>query len=179
MPVYRTIAELTDDPVLASLHRYWDGKRGGRAMPERRDIDPIEIERAVLPFVVIAEYLDHGSRIRYRLVGTEMVEFFGMDFTGRCTDEIMTGSYLEFINSLFGDVREERAAIYSESIFRWDASGHRWTRRLFLPLGDHDVRMVLIGQTFGGTASDFQRPEIAILRSEYEMEEVMRGVLAQ
>jgi hypothetical protein len=155
------LESLTDDPILLSLHRYWREKRGARRLPVRGDIDPSEIERKVLPHIVLAEYVDAppaATRIRYRLVGTAMVSYFGSDFTGRFADEVMSGSYLAYIHSLFDDVRRERAAVYSESRFRWDAGGFRWTRRVFMPLGEDVPTQVLVGQTFGGAGDPRTEP---------------------
>jgi hypothetical protein len=157
------LSAITDDPVLLSLFRYWEARRDGRPMPERRDIDPLGMERAVLPFVALAEFVEGGRRIRYRLVGTEIVRRFDLDFTGRHTDEFLSGSYLAFINELYRQMREHRTPIYSESAFHWDVAGHRLTRRIFLPLGDTDVRMALIGQTFGDGYSNAEAPRVSIL----------------
>jgi len=172
-----SLSHLTNDRVLLSLFAYWERCRNERVMPHRRDIDPVDIERFVLPHLVLAEYVDGGARIRYRLVGTGMVARFGIDFTGRHTDEIMTGSYLAFINGLFREVREHQSPIYSESCFRWDAGGFRRTRRIFLPLGDDDVRMVLIGQTFDAPTTRGGQPEVVMLSRPHRMEEVTRAVV--
>lgn len=153
--------DFTGDPVLLSLFRYWDEQRGARTMPERRDIDPIGIGSRVLKSVALVEFV--GERVRYRLVGTEIVRRFGRDFTGQYMDELMTGSYLAFINDLFRKMREHRAPVFSESPYRWDVAGHRLTRRIFLPLGDTDARMSLIGQTFGEGYPITDQPKVLIL----------------
>lgn len=155
--------DFTRDPVLLSLFRYWDAQRGTRAMPERRDIDPVGMGNAVLPFVALAEYV--GGRIRCRLVGTEIVRRFGKDFTGRYLDEIVAGSYLAFLNDLFRQMHEHGVPVFSESLFRWDVGGHRLTRRIYLPLGDTEVRMGLIGQTFGEGYESLDQPRILILKA--------------
>ena len=133
------LRDFTSDPILLSLFRYWDHQRGQRAMPERRDIDPVEIGGAVLPHIVLVEFV--GGRVRYRLAGTELVRRFGRDFTGRYMDELIGGSYLDFINDLFSSMREHRVPVFSESPYRWDVAGYRHTRRIFLPLGDTDARI--------------------------------------
>jgi len=61
------------------LYHYWLAKRGDRAMPARKDINPAEIP-VLLPYLVIVDKAD--DRFRYRLVGTAVVEQFGYDFTG-------------------------------------------------------------------------------------------------
>ncbi|MCW5749576.1 MAG: PAS domain-containing protein [Alphaproteobacteria bacterium] len=63
---------------LARLYRYWESKHGADgAMPRRRDIDPVEIARAIpelLPHVWLVEVLRDPFRFRYRLVGEAIVE---------------------------------------------------------------------------------------------------------
>jgi hypothetical protein len=73
--------------ALRQFYRYWDGKRGGRALPLKADIDPAEI-KDVLPYVILSEVYDAPLRVRYRLVGTEIVRLRGREFTGKWLDEV-------------------------------------------------------------------------------------------
>lgn len=66
---------------------YWRRIRGGRPMPRRGDFDPLQVRR-ILPFLVIGEFERDPFRVRYRLVGTEVVEHSQFDFTGLRVDEI-------------------------------------------------------------------------------------------
>lgn len=136
--------------VLLALYDHWRLLFRGTALPSLADIDPVKIPAQVLPYIVIADVIDGGRRIRYRLVGTAMVREWGRDFTGRYVDELMEGSYRVFLESLFADVVNRRCAVLSESAFRWDVGRARQTRRLFMPLAvdGTTVDTVLIGQTF-------------------------------
>ncbi|HEV8389404.1 MAG TPA: hypothetical protein VGQ35_06165 [Dongiaceae bacterium] len=42
-----------------------------------------------LPYLLISDVEHNPFRIRYRLVGTKVVEATGMDFTGRYLDELL------------------------------------------------------------------------------------------
>lgn len=139
-----------DEPVLAAVYKYWQRKRGTRPMPDRRDIDPVEMGAALLPHVVMLDLEDEARRARYRLVGTAIVERFGRDPTGLYLHDVMSGSYLDFIQSLCRDIYTHRCPVYSESRFRWDVDGHMHARRLYLPLtgGGTEVAIVFIGQVF-------------------------------
>lgn len=139
-----------DDPLLQRLYDYWRSLFRDERLPSRADVNPAAIPAAMLPYVVLADVIDDGVRIRYRLVGTNMVDEWGQDFTGRYLDEIMSGSYHEFLESLFADVIAQRCAVFSQSAFRWDVGGSTRTRRLFMPLASEGgtVDVVLIGQTF-------------------------------
>lgn len=57
-------------------------------MPARADIDPAEIGAELLPYVMIADFEPDPFRVRFRLVGTRLVQSAGWDFTGRCLDEM-------------------------------------------------------------------------------------------
>ncbi len=65
-------------------------------MPRRRDIDPTEIPR-LLPNIQISEIFD--KRIRYRLVGTAIVEAYGEELTGKYFDEVFSGERLRFVKA--------------------------------------------------------------------------------
>lgn len=51
-------------------------------MPLRADLNPTDL-RDLLPNIIIIEVEQQPMRFRYRLVGTRVVEFNKMDFTGR------------------------------------------------------------------------------------------------
>jgi PAS domain-containing protein len=64
------------------MHAHWEQVRGVRLMPARGDIDPAAI-KPLLPFIVIAEVFHDPLRVRYRLVGTAVVEHSRFDYTGQ------------------------------------------------------------------------------------------------
>ncbi|HEY7610140.1 MAG TPA: PAS domain-containing protein [Alphaproteobacteria bacterium] len=159
---------LAADPVLSALYRYWNRCRGQRRMPDRRDIDPLALGPALLPHVGLMDIVDGGARVRYRLLGTAIVERWGSDPTGKFMDEVMGGSYGEFIHSLYRRLVRARAPVFSESLFRWDTGGFLRTRRLYLPLthGGEDVAIALIGQVFLGPALQPLQPYAVIVGHE-------------
>src|SRR3546814_12418028 len=63
-------------------------------MPRKSDIDPGEI-KPLLPYILIGEFAGDPVRLRYRLVGTEVVSVYGIDFTGRWLDELDFGDQVE------------------------------------------------------------------------------------
>jgi hypothetical protein len=85
----RRVSSATDltSSKIADLARYWKAKRGDRAMPLWRDIDPSEI-KPLLPHLLISRYEWNPFRVRYVLVGTWLAQFSGADFTGRYLDEL-------------------------------------------------------------------------------------------
>lgn len=84
-PDFAPTPEIITSDRIRRLLAYWQSCRGDRPMPTRADIDPADI-RDLLPNVVMVD-VEQPFRIRYRLVGTRVVEFNRMDFTGRYLDE--------------------------------------------------------------------------------------------
>lgn len=170
---------LRADPILLALAQYWGGQRQGRDFPDRADIDPLGMPRCILPHLSLVEISDGGRRARYRLVGTEIVNRLGQDFTGRYASEVMTGDYHLFITSMFRAVYEYRAPLYSESQFRSNMALSR-TRRLLLPLGcnrSNRVEQVLIGQTWPPSDCTEMQPLVCVLDADGTFEETHREVV--
>lgn len=130
-----------DDPMLSTVARYWTAQRRGRPLPARSDIDPLHLPASVWPNLLLAEPVAGTSAMRYRLVGSAHVERYTFDFTGRTTTEIMQGSYRTYMEAIYNTTLREGLPVYSESVFRWDARGYAFTRRLMLPLqhGEHGM----------------------------------------
>ncbi|HEY2889144.1 MAG TPA: PAS domain-containing protein [Dongiaceae bacterium] len=80
-------------PMVHAMFAYWHGKRGERIAPQPRDIEPGEIKR-LLPYLAISDVLREPLDLRFRLVGTSIVEAVGYDFTGKRFSEMLvtTGS---------------------------------------------------------------------------------------
>lgn len=81
------VSALLSTPRLDRALRYWEGKRGARLMPSRRDLDPLDIID-LLPFVVLIDVLDDPRDYRYRLVGTEVTAISHRDRTGSRYSEV-------------------------------------------------------------------------------------------
>ena len=66
------------DSRLPAALAYWRSRCGGRPMPARADLDPVDM-RAFLANVLLAEVVagGKGPEIRMRLAGTEIEAIFG------------------------------------------------------------------------------------------------------
>ena len=139
------------DQRLREAYEYWQKKAGGRALPSRSDIDPIEIPR-LLPHIMLVDVM--GPRLyRYRLVGTEIATAMGVNATGRLVHEMLRDDgYRAYVVDLYNTVVRERRGLYTENIFLTARHGvtERNTKRIMLPLsGDGEtVNMVLAAQVF-------------------------------
>ncbi|HWT99742.1 MAG TPA: PAS domain-containing protein [Terriglobales bacterium] len=76
-------------PHVAAIHDYWLNLRGAREAPGRQEIDPADMPRLSLPYVLIVDLLYQPFRARYRLVGTHCVSIYGSDYTGLFLDQLV------------------------------------------------------------------------------------------
>jgi hypothetical protein len=142
------LSRIRDEPVLLALYSYWDGVRRGKDVPDRADIDPVDMPPSILPHLAMTE-IHEGMRLKVRLVGTEIVRNHQRDTTGKFASEYMEGPYLDYITSLYAELQASRRPVFSESLFRNIDTNLKATR-LILPLthGGSEVRIGLLGQIF-------------------------------
>lgn len=86
MPVIHDSTALSA-PRLREAFHYWQSKLAGRAMPLRRDIDPVEIPK-LLPYLMLLDVLREPPDFRYRLIGTELCNISRRDYTGKRFSEV-------------------------------------------------------------------------------------------
>jgi hypothetical protein len=102
----------TLSPHIVEGLRYWLAKRGGDALPKRAALDPLLEIPHLTPRMVIAELLADGERIRYRLIGTEIVAHRGVDMTGRMVDEATYGAnWRAMYDPMISALREKEPTI--------------------------------------------------------------------
>lgn len=86
MPIWTTSDEVTSQKIL-EFERYWRARTGpDLAAPLRREVDPNDL-RALLPHIVIVDFEAEPLKVRYRLIGTKVVDVSRLDFTGKTLDE--------------------------------------------------------------------------------------------
>ncbi|MEQ8345197.1 MAG: PAS domain-containing protein [Sneathiellaceae bacterium] len=136
------LSEITD-PRLSRGLAYWDRVRGGRVMPSRRDIRPREI-LALLPHVFLADVLTEPLRFRMRLAGTEVVNRFGEELTGRMLEEIDLGDRaMPILASYVATVAERAPQLTMEEYLRRDGRLMHY-RRLLCPLSTDERRVDML-----------------------------------
>ncbi|WP_119301276.1 PAS domain-containing protein [Dongia deserti] len=80
--IHRLNISQLNSPRIRRFRDYWQARRvPQRIVPLRADLDPTELQE-LLPNIVIIEVEQKPLRFRYRLVGTRVVEFNKLDFTG-------------------------------------------------------------------------------------------------
>ncbi len=111
--------------------------------------DPLDVKPA-LGTIVVLEPTDNYANYRYRLYGSQVVDTYGLDLTGRTSEELNTESTRN-VRPQYQASARNNITVYTEhdkeraheldKIPRWD----RWSR-LILPLVDEDakVRRILV-----------------------------------
>jgi len=167
------------DPRQQDLFHAWNReftKRG--AVPPRKAFDPIEFPKS-LSTIILAERVENDA-LCFRLVGTDMVDAWGADFTGKCLHEIMQGEYHDFIRGLFDETIAQQVPIYSHSRFQWDRGRALDTKRIMLPFcrneAPDEVGFVLISQVFDHSKLGPPRPMVSA-NPEFQIIELVREPL--
>lgn len=143
----RTLEDVERCPAsLRSLHRYWSSKHRGGALPGRGDIDPIEL-RGYLSRITLAEL--RAGQLVYRLVGTELVDEWGFEPTGRSVAESAPPAYRQTYLAPYQAVLSQICPIHASLPPRGRPYSGLTTEVIYLPLArdGRSVDMVLAYST--------------------------------
>jgi hypothetical protein len=165
-------ADYRSDPLLAALLHYWDAKRGVRAVPRRCDVDPLDMPRALLPHLELVEL--SGGRLRYRLIGTAVVDAMGRDATGRFLDQVIAGEHGRFVERIHRIVLQSGRPAFGHCELCCGPDEAVAMRRVVVPLAAADgaVHMMLTATSLGAgrrgrtpplAAADIAEPGIEVL----------------
>lgn len=138
------------DPRIKALYAYWDGLRRGRAVPSRKDVDPMAIP-ALLPYIIMYDVGPNGYTIR--LVGEAVVDFVGRNGTGGPAGSMLPPQAAEVVVSVLDAVTTERAPKFRAGKAHWQPDkSYRDFEACFLPLSadGETVNIVLGGISVAG-----------------------------
>jgi hypothetical protein len=137
-PEFAPSLDIITSNRIRRLTAYWESRRQGQALPRRADIDPADIPD-LLPNVVMTD-IEEPFRVRYRLVGTRVVDFNRLDFTGRYLDDLRWDTSARFTRA-YRFVTEHRVPVYS--IDAWPLAGEMTGRSeiAILPLSSDGKRV--------------------------------------
>jgi hypothetical protein len=130
---------------LRQLYKYWDARRGSRAMPARSDIDPIDL-KAFLPGLILIDVVADARRYIYRLVGTHEVEMRGRDPTGKSILEAYYGESAEDTVFYLDRVVQTREPVLYRGTYQPLTTRTQRDDVLFLPLSKDGeaVNMIML-----------------------------------
>lgn len=89
-----------------AVYAYWNEKRGTRSAPERGDIDPADIRRALGDTVMLAA--DFVDRWRFRLAGTRVCALFNREIKGEALTSLWREADQATIETLAVTVTQEK-----------------------------------------------------------------------
>ncbi len=139
--------DISDNPRFQDLVAYWQAKRRERALPLRRDIDPLQLKQH-LGSLNIIECLPGLDDFRYRLIGTNIVAAYGRDSTGKTVREIYAvedPEYCAFLLGVYREVATRQVMTRLTVNLRPVNKTYRMADSLLLPLdgGDGNVGFIL------------------------------------
>lgn len=136
-----------ENETLAFLLRYWNVKRGTRAMPSRGDLKASEMKEH-LGWVMIVEVLPDLVDFRYRLIGTLVTQYFLADGTGKTVKQMYAKENPAAGNgiaAIFRKCARDRVVVRAYGDAGWIGEGFESFDCICLPLsedGEH-VNMLL------------------------------------
>jgi hypothetical protein len=131
------------------IYDYWMSRRKNGRLPRREDIDPSDVTD-LLPHIFLVDIEENPRHYRFRLVGTKVVECFGLDMTGKTIDSLDLGDDADAILKHYDQAVDHGEPIYDRHRFWTEAYGqHLNYERLLLPLSSDGKRVdKLLGCTF-------------------------------
>ncbi len=124
------------DPRIHDFYQYWNGKRGGRPMPSRADLDPAEI-KSFLPSIMLVDVVSRSPlQLRYRLVGTREAQARGGDPTGKLIGEAFFGRSEGQVLENYLDVTSRGVPVFDNDEVKLEDPMLRDAGTILLPLSD-------------------------------------------
>jgi len=77
-----------ENGAFQGFYAYWHCKGGGKSMPSRGDLDPLEIPRLLPSLFLVDVVPGDRRRFRFRLVGTRIAQLEG-EITNKFLDELV------------------------------------------------------------------------------------------
>jgi len=141
------------DKSLARLYAYWRGKRGARAMPAWREFDPMELG-FILGWLNVIEVHRDPLRFRFRVHGSMLVSYTGVEMTGRFLDEHPDPEHREFLERMWSDAVESREPQHGLHERTLKEERQRF-ESVLLPLSSDDITvdMLLVAARYTGIGS--------------------------
>ena len=127
-------------PSLRQLYDYWDGKRAGRAMPSRADLDPVDM-RFVIGNVIMVDVIE-GPPLGFhiRLHGTNLSERVHYDLTGKMLEALPFEEFREITRRSFTKVVTSKELLHVHRDLIMD-DRRRAYETLILPLSSDGERV--------------------------------------
>jgi len=135
------------EPEFVGLLDYWRAKLRDGRLPGRRDIDPLDLPRRILPNLLLfdVERTRDDLRFRFRLAGTGFATLIGREATGRYFDEIAPDPATDPVLGALRTIVATRQPVFLAGPLTVPRSDYAAVKRLGVPLAEdgETVDMVL------------------------------------
>jgi hypothetical protein len=138
--------EAIEHPKLRQLFDYWESKRGGRKMPSRADIDPLDLGFIIGNLILVDVIAEAPLGFRIRLHGTNLSERVGYELTGKMLEEMPQVEFSELTRLSFTKVSNTGRPLHARRDRMLDGKARRY-ETIVLPLSSDNavVEMILCG----------------------------------
>lgn len=116
---------------------HWRALAGDRAMPRRKDFDPLAVT-ALMPHIMLKDVRRDPLDFRYRLVGTTVRYHSNADYTGRWMSEIPHQGPDSVVWSVCASVATKAEPILLRPPYAGPQRDFIWLEAAVLPLSDTD-----------------------------------------
>ena len=130
-------------PLVREMFAYWQRKRAGEIAPRPRDIEPGEIKR-LLPFISLSDVMREPFDLRFRLVGTGVVEACGYDFTGWRFRDLPVKTGMERWRAHYARVVNEKRPQFGRYRGDLGPDHRRYVDHGAFPLSDDGMQIIRI-----------------------------------
>ena len=120
-------------PSIRELFHYWDERRGGRAMPERADIEPAAIRRVLADTFILS--FEPAAGHPFRIAGTRVCALFGRELKGESFLRLFSHRARSDMGALLAIVAEEAVGVVGSASASRAEGCDRHLELLLLPLG--------------------------------------------
>lgn len=132
------------DTRLSEIYQYWRSRCRDRPMPSRADIDPAQLPRRLLPFLLLVDVLEGPRDFRFRLAGTHFRDCVGIEPTGRRIAEVFPQGFCAELRYHWDSCIERRAPkIGSCKLWIPDRDYIRW-EGIIMPLSPDAARVNML-----------------------------------
>lgn len=148
------IPDHLDDPIFREVFGYWRSKFRGNLLPSRKDIDPLEIPKA-LGHIVLIEVLDGVPvpRFRYRLWGTRVTELYGKDYTNCFLEDVVAKVSKDQVQSALEGIVKNKLPHFWQTPVPVEGRAFESKRRVMLPLSSDGIKVDMLMGVYVGDKS--------------------------
>lgn len=115
-----------------AVFEYWDRQRANRLAPERGDIDPAAIRRALGDTFLLTA--DFTNQLRFRLAGTRVCALFGREIKGEALTALWDEQSRQAIEELLNVVTGEASGVVAGVSARTEDGTTTEIEMLLLPI---------------------------------------------